>query len=164
MSSKSERITFSGLRDDFVYFTEQFEARMHSLKLEKVSTGDATHEDYMPSLRSGASEEQRAQAVNKGREELEERKRALWYEPVQALDKKSVLFLRPHKGDVTKAWDILCKRFKSFERPQLHKLISELTSLKKNSNESKVDYLTRAEDMNYILTLVNEGLSEKMFI
>ena len=75
------------------------------------------------------------------------------------------MFLRPHKGDGTRAWDMLCKRFKSFERPQLHKLIlTELTSLKKNSNESIVDYLTRAEDMNYNLTLVNESVSEKMFI
>ena len=53
---------------------------------------------------------------------------------------------------------------KSFERPQLYKLISELTSLKKSLNESRVDYLTRADDMNYNLTLGNEGKSEKMFI
>ena len=57
----------------------------------------------MPSVRNGASEEQRAQAVNKGREELEERKRTFWFELVQALDKKSVLFLGPYKGDGTKA-------------------------------------------------------------
>ena len=61
----------------------------------------------MPTVRNGASEEQRAQAINKGREELEERKRTLWYELVQALDKKSVLFLIPHKGDGTKVWYIL---------------------------------------------------------
>ena len=80
---------------------------MHSLNLRKVFTGDATYEDYMPSVRNGASEEQRAQAVNKGREELEERKKTLWYELGQSVDKKSVLFLRPLKGDGTKAWDIL---------------------------------------------------------
>ena len=88
----------------------------------------------------------------------------MWYELVQALDKTSVLFLRPHKGDGTRAWDVLCKRFKSFERPQLHKLIAQLTSLKKTSSESIVDYLTRADDMQYNLTLVNEGISEKMFV
>ena len=59
---------------------------------------------------------------------------------------------------------MLCKRFRSFCRPQLNKFISELTSLKKNSNESIVDYLTRADDINYNLTLVNEGVSEKLFI
>ena len=110
MSSKSEGIIFSGREDDFVYFAEQFEARIHSLKLGKVLIGDATHEDYMPSVRNGASDEQRAQAVNKGREKLEERKGTLCYQLVQALDKKSVLFLRSHKSDGTKAWDILSKR------------------------------------------------------
>ena len=77
---------------------------------------------------------------------------------VQALDEKSVLFLS------TKAWDILCKKFKCFERPHLHKLVSELTSPMKNLNESVVDYLTIADDMNYKMTLLNEGVSEKMFI
>ena len=42
------------------------------------------------------------QAVNKGREELKETKRTLWYKLVQASDKKAVLFLRPYKGDLLK--------------------------------------------------------------
>ena len=88
----------------------------------------------------------------------------MWYELVQALDKPSVLFLRPHKGDDTRAWDVQCKRFKSFERPQLHKLIAQLTRLRKTSSESIVDYLTRADDMQYNLTLVNEGISEKIIV
>ena len=164
MSSKLERLVFSGREDDFLYFAEQFEARMHSLKLGKVLSGEATYLDYVPAVRNNSSEEQRRQAIEKGREELEEKKKTLWYELVQALDKTSVLFLRPHKGDGTRAWDVLCKRFKSFERPQLHKLIAQLTSLRKTSSESIVDYLTRADDMQYNLTLVNEGISEKMFV
>ena len=62
---------FIALKDDFLYFAEQFEVCMQSLKFRKVLTGDATNEDYMPTVRNGASEEERAQAVNKGREELE---------------------------------------------------------------------------------------------
>ena len=85
MSSKSERLVFSGREHDFLYFAEQCEARMHSLRL--------------------------------------------------------------------------C----SFERPQLHKLMAQLTSLRKTSSKIIVDYLTRADDMQYNLTLVNEGISEKMF-
>ena len=73
-------------------------------------------------------------------------------------------FLRPHKGDGTRAWDVLCQRFKCFERPQLDKLIAQLTSLKKTSSESIVDYFTRADDMQSNLTVVNERISEKMFI
>ena len=50
MGSKSERIIFSGPEDDFVYFPEQFEARLHLLKLGKVLSGEATHEDCLPTV------------------------------------------------------------------------------------------------------------------
>ena len=80
------------------------------------------------------------------------------------LDKKSVLFFRSQKGDCTWTWDIFCKKFKSFERPQLLNLLSELIKLKNNSNESTVEYLTRADDINFKLTLVNEEVSEKIFV
>ena len=70
---------------------------------------------------------------------------AIWYELVQCLDKKSVLFLRPYWGKRSEAWSVLCQRFKSFEGPRLQKLISNLTSLRKYDNESIVDYITRAE-------------------
>ena len=112
MGLKSEMIIFGARKDDFVYFAEHFEARMHFLKLGKVLSDEATHEDQLPTVRTGASEEQRRQAVNKGREEVEERKRTLWYELVQAIVRKRVVFLRPHKIDSTKAWDILCKKFR----------------------------------------------------
>ena len=160
MSSKTERLVFSGREDDFLYFAQHFEARMHSLKNGKVLSGEAIYLNYVQTVRNNSSEEQRRQA---GREELEEKNKTLWYELVQALDKTSVLFLRPHKGDGTRAWDVLCKRFKSFERPQLHNLIVQLRSLKQTSSESIVDYFTRADDMQYNLMVVNEGISEKMF-
>ena len=68
----------------------------------------------MTNVWNGASEEQRIQAVNKETEEQEERKKTLWYELVQAFDKKSVLFLRQHKSDDTKTCSVFCKMFKSF--------------------------------------------------
>ena len=89
---------------------------------------------------------------------------AIWYELVQCLDKKSVLFLRPYKGKGSEAWSVLCQRFKSFERPRLQKLISDLTNLRKYNNESIVDYITRAEDMQLYLSEVDESISEKMFV
>ena len=64
MSSQSDRIFYSGRVNDLVYFEEPFEARMHSLKLGIVLTGDATHEDYMPTDKNGATKEQRTQSVN----------------------------------------------------------------------------------------------------
>ena len=117
--------------------------------------------DYVQAVRNNSLEEQRRQAIEKGREQLEEKKTTLRYELVQALDKTSVVLLRPHKGDSTRAWDVLCKRFKCFERTQLHKMIAQLTSLRKISSESIVDYITGVDDMQYNLTLVNEGISEK---
>ena len=42
--------------------------------------------------------------------------------------------------------------------------MAQLASLRKTSSESIVDDLTRADDMQYNLTPVNEGISEKMFV
>ena len=59
---------------------------------------------------------------------------------------------------------MLCKRFKKFQRPRLQILISDLTNLRKYNNESLVDYITRAEDMQLNLSEVDESISEKMFV
>ena len=83
---------------------------------------------------------------------------------MQCSDKKIVLFLRPYKSKESKAWEILCKRFKSFERPRLQQLISDSTSIRIKANESVVDYITRAEKLQYNLDEVDEGLNEKMFL
>ena len=83
---------------------------------------------------------------------------------VQCLDKKSLLFVRSYKGDGPAAWKALCDRFRSFERPRLQQLIEKLTSLRKDQNETIVDYITRAEDLQYNLSQVDEALSEQMFI
>ena len=55
------------------------------VKNRKILTGDAT-ENYMPNARNGLSEKQQTQATNKGREELQKKKKNLWYEIIQALD------------------------------------------------------------------------------
>ena len=127
-------------------FADQFETRMHSLILGKVLSGEASYLDYVQAVRNNSSEVLGRLVIEKGWEELEEKKKTLWYESVQDLDKTS-LFLRPYKGDGTRAWDVQCKRFKIFERPQLHKLIAQLTSCRKTSSRSIVDYLIRADDM-----------------
>ena len=99
------------------------------------------------------------------RENIEAKNRTLWYGLVEALDKTSVLFLRQLKGDGTGAWELLCKRYKFFERKRLKKFIAQLTSLENTSSESIVEYLTRADDVQYKLTPVNEGgISKKIFV
>ena len=81
---------------------------------------------------------------------------------MQCLDAKSLLFLRSQKGDGPSAWEKLCERFRSFERPRLQYLIEKLTSLRKEPSETVVDYITRAEDLQYNLQQVGEGVSEQM--
>ena len=58
----------------------------------------------------------------------------------------------------------MCKRFKIAERLRLQQLISDLTSIKRKPNESLVDYITRAEELQYNLDEVDESLKEKMFV
>ena len=159
--SKNDRIIFLGKEEDFSYFEQQLEARIFHLKLNKILDETVDYRNFLPSLRPNASSDQKQAVIDKEKEIFEKKQLHIWYELVQALDKKSVLFLRPYKGNGNKAWDVLRKKFKSFERPRLQKLISELTNLKKKSNETVIDYLTRAEEIQYNLEQVNEGVSEK---
>ena len=165
MNSKTiDKLFFSGKEEDFVYFSEQFEARMYVLKLNKILDGTVGYREFIPTLRGRPSQEQIDAADRKGKEIFDKKQMAIWYELVQCLDKKSVFFLRPYRGKGSEAWSVLCKRFKSFERPRLQKLISDLTNLRKYSNESIVDYITRAEDMQLNLSEVDESISEKLFV
>ena len=140
---------------------EQFEARIFVLKLYKVLDGSSTFEDYVPSTVRNASRAKKGAAIAKGRGVFTEKQMQICYKLVSALDKQSVLYLRPYKGDWAQAWYALTKRFLSFERPRLQKLVSELTSLVKRDDESLIEYITRAEELQYNLNQVNEGLSEK---
>ena len=66
MSSKSETLVFSWREEDFLCFAEQFKARMHSLKLGKVLSREATYLDYMPNVRNNSAGEQHRQAIERG--------------------------------------------------------------------------------------------------
>ena len=77
---------------------------------------------------------------------------------------RTVIFLQPNRGKGSEAWSVLCRRFKSFERPRLQKQISDLSNLRKCDNERIVDYITRAEDMQLNNSEVNQSISEKMFV
>ena len=68
MSDKNECVQFSGKEEDFLYFSEQFEARIFVFKLYKVLDGSSTFEDYVPSTRPNASRAKKDAAIDKGRE------------------------------------------------------------------------------------------------
>ena len=103
MSDKNKRVRFSGKEEDFLYFSEQFEAPIFVLMLHKVLDGSSTFEDYVPSTRPNASRAKTDAAIDKGREIFKEKRMQIWYELVSALDKQSVLYLRPYKGDGVQA-------------------------------------------------------------
>ena len=149
--SAGKRKTFCTFRSIFV------------LKLYEVLDGSSTFEDYVPSTRPNASRADKDAAIDKGREIFKEKQMQICYEFVSALDRRSVLYFRPYNGHGAQAWAVLTKRFHSFERPRLQKLVSELTSLVKRDDKSLIVYITRAEELQFNLNKVNEGLSEKMF-
>ena len=112
-----------------------FRSNLKPAFLYKVLDGSSTFEDYVPSTRPNASRAEKDAAIDKGREIFKDKQMQIWYELVSALDKQSVLYLRPYKGDGAQAWDVLTKRFHSFERPRLQKLVSELISLVKRQRK-----------------------------
>ena len=63
--SKSERIVFSG-EEDFLYFAEQFEARIFHLKLNKVINREVDEKDFESSVRNNATVEQKDAFLEKG--------------------------------------------------------------------------------------------------
>ena len=63
--SKSERIVFSVDEEDFLYFAEQFEARIFHLKLNKVINREVDEKDFAPSVRNNAIVQQREASLGK---------------------------------------------------------------------------------------------------
>jgi hypothetical protein len=156
--SKTKRLEFSGKDEDFCCFAEQFEAKMYSLKLHKVLLDRVTTPEK-------TDPEDNAAKVTREKEEadLAELRYQVWCELIQCLDRKSVLFVRAHKGNGAAAWKRMQQHYKSTERPRIHKTIAKLTSLKMEHNETMSDYLTRAEDMQMDLEEVGEAMSKTMF-
>ena len=68
MSDKNERVRFSEKGEEFLYFSEQFDARNFVIKLYKVLDVSSTFEDYVPSTRPNASRAEKDAAIDKGRE------------------------------------------------------------------------------------------------
>ena len=165
MNSKTiDKLFFSGNEEDFVYISEPFEARMYVLMLNKILDGTVGYREFIPTLRGRPSQEQIDAADRKGKVIFDKKQMAIWYELVQCLDKKSVLFLRPYREKDLKL-GTCCVRGLKVLRGRVYKnqnLI--LTNLRKYNNESIVDCITRAEDMQLNLSEVDESISEKMFV
>ena len=138
-------VLFSGKEEDFTYFQEQFEARMYCLKMLDVMERRVTEKEMEQKLREGTNQEGRNKAKEKAESMMKDKRRMIWCELVQALDKTNVLYLRSYKGDGPKASEVLQAKYKSYERPRLQQLIEKLTSLRKLPSENITEYICRAE-------------------
>ena len=132
-------LQFSGDEGDFPYWSEKFEAFMHTKKLRTKLLGTAT-----------STEEE---AYN------------IWAELVQCLDKRSVMMLKSEcKGKGPQAWKVLNAHFSSTETPRLMNLLERFTSLSLKSGEQMVDYLIRAEELSQSIEQAGEKVSESLLI
>jgi hypothetical protein len=146
MGDSKKWLQFSGNGEDFPYWSERFEAAMHSKKLDKVLVG------------------KNAEPTNDGeREKLAEDQYTLWAELVQVLDRKSLMLIRRDcKGDGTAGWKMLHGHFKSTERPRILSLMERLTCLKLDDNEEAGEYVVRAEELVCDLKEAGENVSDSM--
>ena len=156
--TKLEKLTFSGKENDFVVFQEQFEARMYLLGLRKILLGGVTTPPETPTETAEKKAEREA-----AEEALEELQYQVWCELIQCLDRKSVMFIRPHKPDGCAAWRALCEQFKSTERPRVQRTMKKLMSHRMEVNETISDYLLRAEELQMDLREVEEAVSDQMY-
>ena len=93
MNSKTiDKFFFSGTEKDFVYFLEQFEARMYVLKLNKILDGTVGYREFILTLRGRPSQQQVYVADRNEKEIFDEKQMAICYELVPCLDKESVFF------------------------------------------------------------------------
>ena len=74
---KWRHVVFSGKDEDFVYFQEQFEARMYKMKLLEVLDGSVTVRDIEQKLKEGGSHEAQAKAKERAENIMEDRNRMI---------------------------------------------------------------------------------------
>ena len=120
---------------------------MFNKKLWRVLKGHCEETEFEINLKPKASKEAKLRNKKQAREKFDEIKMRAWCEIIQPLDKRSAMFLRPYKEDGPKAWAIMFGQYRSSERPRQQQLIEKLTYLKMIANESVIDYITRAEEL-----------------
>ena len=87
---------------------------MYKIRLLRVLEESVTARDIEQKLKEGGSHEAKAMAKQLAKNLMEDRKKMIWYEMVHTLDNKNELYLRPYKGDGTRVWNVLCKKYRSF--------------------------------------------------
>ena len=106
----NDKLFFSAKEDDLVLFSDQIEARIHYLKLNKFLNGIVVYKENIHKLRGRLSQEQRDETDMRENRFLI-RKMVIWYELLQRLKKKSAV------GKGAEACDVVCSRINIFEQP-----------------------------------------------
>lgn len=115
-------LQFSGDEDDFPFWSEKFEAFMHTKKLRPILNGTGGDDDA---------------------------KYNIWAYLVQCLDKRSVMMVKgEHKGNGPAAWGALKAYYSSTETPRVMTLLERFTTLVLGPDEQMVEYLIRAEELS----------------
>ena len=91
MNSKTiDKLSCSRKEEDFVYYSEQFEARIYDFKLNKILDGFLVYIEGIPTLR-GTTQEQIHVADRKRKQFFDRQKqRGIWYKLVQCLEKSQL--------------------------------------------------------------------------
>ena len=99
VQSKLETLLFSEKDEDFEYFAERFEARLHFLKLRTV----LLDKENLP-------EETDANFASE-QNKLKEKQFEIWCELVQCLDRKSMSLVKTAKPNGTQAFEYFARLF-----------------------------------------------------
>ena len=86
-------------------------------------------------------------------------------ELIQFLDERSIsLIMRDARDDGRKAFSILREHYAGSGKPRVIALYTQLTSLKKNANDSITDYILRAESAANALRNAGETVSDGLLV
>ena len=128
--AKSTKLVFSGNEEDCAFFSDQFEAKMYVLKLDKVLL------DKVEIKAATSAHQGELDRVVKEKQDLKDQRYRVWCELIQCLQRDAGMMIRCNKGDGTKAWKALNDRYKSGERPRIQQLLRDLTNLKLGSGKT----------------------------
>ena len=128
-------LRFSGDEEDFELWSVKFKAYLRLNKLHKILEGETAGD--------------------------EDKNAEVYATLVQALDDKSLnLIIRDAADDGRKSFAILEEHYLGKSKPKIISLYCELTSLRKNEDESVTDYIIRAERASTRLKQADEVVSD----
>ena len=141
-SSRYNRLIFNGDAEKYELFEEKFMGylRIKKLKAAVCSTSDELNDDE------------------------KDKNEEAYAELIQFLDEKSIsLIRRDAKNDCRGSLKILQSHYIGKGKPRVISLWTELTSIRKTSDQSAVDYMLKAEAIAASLKTAGETISDSLY-